>query len=247
MGTTRPSPHWTPLAVISGALALVDAALSVSSAISSGALQWFLACSAVVLAFGIVAGFFYTLWRRPETLHPPEAYATPEHMRAYGALLGRSGTAPVPPDLASKLQEAIDAVRAQREVEGPIGLPQHEFAGPAGVTGAALLDELSPRQFLTVEFAGDLSARAPLTLMYDSSVRVSGILAEVYSYLHPEPRLRRGQTYEEFYDVFSFFEGSKLIKPNGVPVYIDGQTDPEISLHQAGIHAGDTLALVTSK
>jgi hypothetical protein len=98
-----------------------------------------------------------------------------------------------------------------------------------------------------VEFAKELSKREPLSLLYDSSVRLSGILAEVYSYLHPEARWGKGWIDNEFLAVFSFFEGLRLMKSDGAPVYIDGRTDPEITLHKAGIHAGDTLLLLRSK
>jgi len=244
MRTGRRNVQWTPLAIIGGALALVDAALSISSAFASGALQWFMASSAIVLAFGIVGSFFYTLWRKPETLYPPEAYDTPEHMKAYGALLGRSGTAPVPLDLAEQLQEAIDTVLAQKRGEGPIGPGQQEYPEAIGVTGAELYEELTPRQFLRVEFSEEVSDRRPLVLLYDSSVRLSGILTEVYWYLHPETHWgRKSRIGEEFIEVLSFFERLNLEKADGTIVYSPYRTDPEITLEQAGIRVGDTIFL----
>ena len=72
-----------------------------------------------------------------------------------------------------------------------MGPDQHEFHETVGVTGAELFDELTPRQFLRVEFTEEVSDKGPLVLLYYSSVRLSGILTEVYSYLHPEARWDR--------------------------------------------------------
>jgi len=238
----RERQNWTPLTVIGASLAVIDAALAVAASIASGALQWFLAAFAAAFASAVLTLFFLTLWKRPMSLHPPEAFDSVEKLQEYARLLKVPRAVPVPEELENAIMESVEEA-SHRKMR----------LGPPCSDGAAVVENLARRQFLFVRFDGQAEEVPPLVLFYSPDLQLHSVMVSVFEHVRAA-RISRGAStgLDDTLKAFmAFFAGRTLIHDqsnrtlsiqDGIEaMFVDGFRHD--TLAELGVRSGHTLVL----